>query len=48
MARENAVRHLVGRFFEGSHGLLALNLIEKKHVDGAELKRLRRKIKEAQ
>jgi predicted transcriptional regulator len=46
-ARDNAVRHLVRRFFDGSHGLLAMNLIEKKHIDATELKRLRRKIKEA-
>jgi predicted transcriptional regulator len=46
-ARDNKVHHLVHRFFDGSHGLLALNLIEQKRVDPAELKRLRQKIKEA-
>jgi predicted transcriptional regulator len=45
-ARDNAV-HLVHRFFDGSHGLLALNLIEQKRVDSGELKRLRQKIQEA-
>jgi predicted transcriptional regulator len=46
-ACENAVAHLVRRFFNGSHGLLALNLVEKQHIDPAELKRLRKQIKEA-
>jgi predicted transcriptional regulator len=47
-ACENAVTHLVRRFFRGSHGLLALNLLEKKGIDAAELKRLRKKIEEAE
>ncbi len=47
-ACENAVAHLVRRFFQGSHGLLALNLLEKKGIAQAELKRLRRKIEEAE
>ena len=46
-ARENAVTHLVRRFFDGSHGSLALNLFENKRIDAAELKHLRKKIKEA-
>lgn len=46
-ACENAVAHLVRRFFGGSHGQLAMNLVEKKRIDPAELRRLRRKIEEA-
>jgi predicted transcriptional regulator len=46
-ACENAVAHLVRRFFGGSHGLLAMNLVEKRRIDPAELKRLRRKIEES-
>jgi len=46
-ARESAVRHLVRRFFEGSPELLVLNLIEGKQIDPAELKRLRKRIVEA-
>jgi predicted transcriptional regulator len=46
-ARDSAVGHLVRRFFGGSHGQLALNLVEKKRIDGAELKRLRQRIKGA-
>ena len=46
-ARQNAVRHLVRRFFDGSHGRLALNLLETERIDAAELNELRRKIKEA-
>jgi predicted transcriptional regulator len=46
-ARDTAVGHLVRRFFGGSHGQLALNLVERKRIEAAELKRLRQKIKEA-
>ena len=46
-ARDTAVGHLVRRFFGGSHGQLALNLVDKKRIEAAELKRLRQKIKEA-
>jgi predicted transcriptional regulator len=46
-ACESAVSHLVRRFFNGSHGLLALNLIENKRIDASELKRLRKTIGEA-
>src|SRR3979409_559120 len=37
-ACENAVSHLVRRFFGGSHGQLALNLVEKERIDAAELR----------
>jgi predicted transcriptional regulator len=46
-ARDSAVGHLVRRFFGGSHGQLALNLVERKRIEAAELKRLRQRIKEA-
>jgi predicted transcriptional regulator len=46
-ARDTAVGHLVRRFFGGSHGQLALNLVEKRRIEAAELKRLRQRIKEA-
>jgi predicted transcriptional regulator len=46
-ACESAVAHLVRRFFNGSHGLLALNLVENKRIDASELKRLRKTIGEA-
>jgi predicted transcriptional regulator len=45
MDRKNAtrseVRHLVGRFFGNSQGLLALNILEDEGIDAAELDRLR-------
>src|SRR5436190_16879612 len=46
-ARDTAVGHLVRRFFGGSHGQLALNLLEKKRIEAAELKCLRQRIKDA-
>lgn len=47
-ARESAVTHLVRRFFEDSPELLMLNLLGKTKVDASELRRLRRKIEEAE
>ncbi len=47
-ARESAVTHLLGKFFENSPELLMLNLIEGKKIDSAELKRLRKRIEEAE
>ena len=47
-ARENAVSHLLGKFFENSPELLMLNLIEAKKIDAAELKRLRKLIAETE
>jgi predicted transcriptional regulator len=46
-ARESAVTHLVRRFFENSPELLMLNLLDGKKVDASELRRLRKKIEEA-
>lgn len=40
-ARQTALRHLLGRLFEGSPSLLLLNLLEHEPVDAAEIARLR-------
>jgi predicted transcriptional regulator len=45
-ARANAISHLLRRFFDGSHELLLLNLMESKEVGAKELARLRKRIKE--
>ena len=45
-ARENAVGHLLRRFFDGSHELLLLNLIQSRKVSANELERLRKRIEE--
>jgi len=47
-ARASAVTHLVRRFFENSPELLMLNLLDGKKISGAELRRLRQKIEEAE
>jgi predicted transcriptional regulator len=47
-ARESAVTHLLGKFFENSPELLMLNLIEGKKIDSTELERLRKRIEEAE
>lgn len=45
VARDEAtrfeIRHLLSRFFNNSHELLVLNLLEDKSLDNAELQRLR-------
>jgi predicted transcriptional regulator len=40
-ARRRALRHLVGRLFEGSPSLLVLNVLEDEEIDAAERERLR-------
>ena len=45
-ARENAITHLLRRFFENSPELLMLNLIQGKKIDSKELARLRKRIAE--
>jgi predicted transcriptional regulator len=45
-ARDNAIRHLLRRFFDGSPELLLLNLLDSKGVGAKELARLRKRIKE--
>lgn len=47
-ARESAIAHLLGRFFEGSPEKLVLNLIQANNIDAAELAHLRRRIEESQ
>ena len=47
-ACENAVTHLLRRFFENSPELLVLNLIDAKKISAKELKRLRKRIEEAE
>src|SRR5262245_46392842 len=47
-ACETAITHLVRRFFDGSHELLALRLIEQRRVDPKELQRLRKKIQDSE
>ena len=47
-ARTHAVTDLLGRFFENSPGLLALNLVEGRKISAKELKRLRALIGDAE
>lgn len=46
-ARRRALRHLVGRLFDGSPSLLVSNVLEDESIDPAELKRLKRLIEHA-
>ena len=46
-ASRNAVRHLLSRFFGGSHEELVLNLLDDEKLSDAELARIRKKIQEA-
>ncbi len=41
-ATRSEIRHLVTRFFEDSHELLVLNILEDRGIEASELKRLRR------
>ena len=45
-ARDNAIRHLLRRFFDGSPELLLLNLLEREKINAKELARLRKRIAE--
>ena len=45
-ARENALTHLLRRFFEDSPELLMLNLMKGGKIDARELARLRKRIEE--
>lgn len=40
-ATRSEIRHLVTRFFEDSHELLVLNILEDRGIEASELKRLR-------
>ena len=46
-ARRRALRHLVGRLFDGSPTLLVSNVLEDETIDAAELKRLKKLIQQA-
>ncbi len=46
-ARRRALRHLIGRLFNGSPSSLVLNVLDDEDIDPAELKRLKRMIVEA-
>jgi predicted transcriptional regulator len=45
-AREHALRHLIGRFFEGSPELLLVNLLESKDICEKDIARLRKRLEE--
>jgi BlaI family transcriptional regulator, penicillinase repressor len=42
------IRHLVNRFFENSHELLVMNILEDSSIDDEELHRLRRLLDEGE
>jgi predicted transcriptional regulator len=44
-ATRSEIRHLVTRFFQDSHELLVLNILEDKGIEATELKRLRQLLK---
>jgi BlaI family transcriptional regulator, penicillinase repressor len=46
-ARRRALKHLVGRLFNGSPSLLVLNMLEDEDLDPEELKQLKKLIDEA-
>jgi predicted transcriptional regulator len=46
-ARRRALRHLVGRLFEGSPSLLVLNVLEDEEIGAAEREQLRKLIERA-
>jgi BlaI family penicillinase repressor len=46
-ARRRALRHLVGRLFNGSPSLLVLNVLDDKEIDPAELARMKKLIEDA-
>ena len=46
-ARRRALRHLVGRLFDGSPSLLVMNVLEDEEIDPMERQRLKRLIEQA-
>lgn len=46
-ARRRAIRHLIGRLFEGSPSLLVLNVLEDEDIDATERERLKKLIERA-
>ena len=47
LARRRALRHLVGRLFEGSPSLLVLNVLEDEDIEPLERERLRKLVERA-
>ena len=43
-ARRRAVRHLIGRFFDGSPEQLVLNVLAEEELDGDDVERIKRLI----
>ena len=46
-ASRSEIRHLVHRFFENSHEMLVLNILEERGVDALELQRLKQLLEES-
>jgi predicted transcriptional regulator len=46
-ARRRALRHLVGRLFNGSPSLLVLNVLDDEELDPSELRRVKQLIEQA-
>jgi predicted transcriptional regulator len=46
-ARRRALKHLLGRLFDGSASLLVLNVLDDEELDPAELKKLKKLIEDA-
>lgn len=46
-ARRRAIRHLIGRLFDGSPSLLVSNILDDEDIDAGELERVRRLIDRA-
>jgi predicted transcriptional regulator len=46
-ARRRALRHLVGRLFDGSPSLLVMNVLEDEEIDPMERQRLKRLLEKA-
>jgi BlaI family transcriptional regulator, penicillinase repressor len=46
-ARRRALRHLIGRLFDGSPSLLVLNVLDDDEIDPQELRRLKKLIEDA-
>jgi BlaI family transcriptional regulator, penicillinase repressor len=47
-ASRSEIRHLAHRFFNNSHEMLVLNILEERGVDAEELKRLRQLLEQTQ
>ena len=47
-ASRSEIRHLAHRFFQNSHEMLVLNILQDRGVDAEELKRLRQLMEETQ